>query len=348
MEKLHVSFMRDLINIDFERVYFLLIEVMDNAQVDEPDIQYAYAQIKPHVNKFDALRDRTRNKLCILNEKLTRTRTDYLISLRLRVKSYMRSHIPEERVAAERIYFVLKEYGKKYYVPNILSQTVFVDGIVFHMKKYEDFKEAFTLLGLKDLMDVIAEMTEEIMTTYRISINENQARKHRNNGVRDAAYKDIKIMIDTMNSTYSLNRVSKEEKANIQTLMRRIDGIFTAFRTQMRSQQTKRRNKKAVVAAVQELTRTQQEPQKLLPVGVSQELKTTDNVGPSLRTKERMGAAGATSVSGSSALPRTTANPESGVNEIKPNSKNSSITRKGKGEKGDKSGRGKLPPNNLN
>lgn len=282
MEQLHVSFMRDLRNIDFERIYNLLIQEMDNStQVNIPYIQYAYAKIKPHLNKFDALKKRSKNKLCLLNEELTRTRTDYLISLRLRVKSYMRAHIPEQRVAADRIYFILKEYGKKYYVPNIISQTALVDDIALHINECDDFKEAFDLLGLKDLMDVIIEMTEEIMTNYGKSIHENQSRKHRNSGVRDAAYKDMKVLIDVMNSTYSLNQMSKEEKDELQALMSRIDGIFATFRTPLRERKTKRKNKKAVAEAANKLIRTQQKPIKNLPMGAISETKTKRSPGSS-------------------------------------------------------------------
>ena len=349
MEKLHISFMRELINIDFEGIYWDIIKLMKKKKVDDINIQLAFARVKPHVKKFDALRNRQRNENSILNEQLTRTRTDYLISLRLRVHSYMRSHIPEERVAAKRINFVLKMYGKKYYVPNILSQAAFVDEIVIHIKRREDFKEAFTLLGLTDLMDTIVKMTEEIMKNFGQRISDDGNNKARNNGVRKEAYKDMKIMIDAINFMYVINKDNEEKREIAEDLMWYINKIFKTYRTPMRSRQTKRKNRKAVAAAVNELIRTQQEPQKTLPVGDSLELKPTGSV--------KLTETGVTPVapihpfakSISSTIQNATPSSVSGVNdEMNDTKPNSTIPNKGKGDKGGKNDRDILPPINMN
>ena len=274
MEKLHVSFMRDLLNIEFEGLYFDIIKLMEIKQVDDSNINIAFERVKPHVEKFDALRNRQRHPLSTLNKKLTRMRTDYLISLRLRVESYMRSHIPEERVAAERIYFVMDMYGKKYYVPSIITQSAFVDDLVANIKEHKDFKDAFTLLRLHDLMDTIAEMTEEIMKNYLQRVNDNSRRKERNKGVRMAAYKDMKVMIDAINFMYVLKRDDEDMKVALEDLMWHIKETFKAYSTPMKSRTTKRKNRRAVANAVKELIDMQQNPQKMLPVGVNQELKT--------------------------------------------------------------------------
>lgn len=348
--------MRELTNIDFEGVYYNIIDVMDLMKVDDTNIQLALARVKPHVKKFDALKNRQRNKNAVLNEELTRTRTDYLISLRLRIQSFLRSHLPEERVAAKCINFLLKGYGKKYYVPSILTQTIFVDNIVFEITQNEDFKEAFTLLRLNGLMDTIEEMTEEIMNNLNNRISEDGVRKERNNGVRTAAYKDMKIMIDIINFMYINNKENEKKRAEIEKLMWFINRTFKAYRTPMRSLQTKRKNRKALAAdAVQELGNNEQDQEKELPMEVSQELIATDSVEPIGEEEEEKDTAKATPILDSSITSSESSMDDDELNNIQPKLKNendsndSTISRNDKEIKGDdKNGKDKLPPVNMN
>lgn len=281
--------MKDLKNHEFEGVYCDIIKLIDSKRVDDTNIQLAFTRIKSHVKNFDALRKPQRNKHSILNKELTLRRTDYLISLRLRVQSYMRSHLPEERVAAKLINSILGIYGKKYYVPTIVTQTTLVHDIVIYKEQNKGFKEAFALLGLTGLIDTIIEMTEEIMNNLNLRISENGANKKRKSGVRKVAYKDMKVLIDTINLMYVINIDNKEKRVIAENLMWDINSIFKDYRTPMRSRHTKRKNRNAVDAAVNELIKTQHEQQKTLPVGASKKLETNGTGEPTLHAKERIG-----------------------------------------------------------
>ncbi|HTN68215.1 MAG TPA: DUF6261 family protein, partial [Dysgonamonadaceae bacterium] len=231
------------------------------------NINIAFELVKSHKMKLFDMRKRERSKFSIKNRKLTRKRNEYLISLRLRVKSYLLSPIPAERGAAKQIHFVMKPYGRGYYVASILPQTRFAEDLEQKLKHKKSFREAILLLGLNDLLNTIINMTVEIMANYKHRVNENAETKNKREGVKKAAYRDMKIMADAINFATAVNQHSEDKIAVIEVLIYYIDGILRDFRTTMKSRNTKRKNREAVAAAVKQLISIQQEQPKLLPMG---------------------------------------------------------------------------------
>ncbi len=268
MQRLHVSFMRDLKNIDFEGLYKNIILMMENQQhVDDPIIQMAFDRLKPHVPKFnDALRTRMRNEYSVENDDLTKTRTEYLISLRRRVKSYLLSHLPQDRIAAKNIYIVLKRYDKTYYVPSITTQSQLVYDLFSYMREDEKFKESFTFLKLNPLMDAIEKISNEILKNSVQCTNDNVERKNKTEGVREAAYRDIKYFVKAIHFTYESNLDDEEKIAKLDRLIWLVNDVLKQFRTPMRAQTTKSKNSKAKKEAADKLVISQQEPQGDLPL----------------------------------------------------------------------------------
>lgn len=265
MEKLHVGFMRDLMNIEFDGLYNDIIEVLERQQVDNVNIQLAFERIKPHVSKFnDALRNRTKNPHSVKNVALTSTRSEYLNSLRRRIDSYLLSHLPEQRIAAEYINFVLKEYDKTYYVPSIKPQSLFVSELLSHMKTDEVFRQSFEVLDLagdNELMPAIAAISKEINKNYRQCIKDNIERKSKKDGVREAAYRDMKILINAIHFAHDCSNGDKEKLDEIEDLMWYVNSAFKRYRTPMKSRTTKRKNRREKLAAEEELEKEQQAEQ---------------------------------------------------------------------------------------
>ncbi|HTN68309.1 MAG TPA: DUF6261 family protein [Dysgonamonadaceae bacterium] len=269
MEKVHVNFMKDLRNHEFVELYNIIINYIEKQEVDDANVKIAFEKVKSHRVKLLDLEKRKRSKFSIRNRKLTRKRNEYLISLRLRVQSYLLSQIPAERDAAKQIDFVIKSYGREYYVATIVPQTIFVDDMEHRLKhNKKNFREAVSLLKLNDLINTITDMTVEIMANYKQRVNEDGETKSKREGVKNAAYLDMKIMADAINFMAIVNRHNEEKKAVVEELINNIDGILKDFRTQMKSRYTKRKNRKAVETAVQELINSQRERQGLLPGGV--------------------------------------------------------------------------------
>ena len=268
MEKLHVNFMKDLRNHEFVDMYNVIINYIEKQQVDDANIKIAFERVKSHQKKLQNMQKRKRSSFALENKELTRMRNDYLISLRLRVKSFMLSPIAAERDAANLIHFVIKPYGKKYYVATILPQTILADDLADNLNQNNDFRDAVFLLGLNDLINTIIDLTMKIMTNYMQRVNETGETKSKREGVKKAAYRDMKIMADAINFTAVINEHNEEKRAVVEELIFYIDGILKDFHTPMKSRNTKRKNRKAVVEAVQELMYPQKEKRKLLPVGV--------------------------------------------------------------------------------
>lgn len=156
----------------------------------------------------------------------------------------MRSYLPEERVAAGHIHFVMSEYGKKYYVPTFTTQARLVDELNHHIDKNEDFRDAFSLLGLNGLMGKINEISEETLHNYRLLKSTNSLNQERRAGVRKAAYKDLKVMVDAINFMFQFNRDDKEKTVEIKSLMLEIDGVLKDFSRPMKLRKTKLKTKK--------------------------------------------------------------------------------------------------------
>ena len=267
MQGLHISFMRDLKNIDFEGLYKNIILMMERQQhVDDPVIQVAFDRLKPHVPKFnDALRTRVRNEHSIENDDLTKTRTEYLISLRRRVKSYLLSHIPKDRVAAKHIYFVLKRYDKTYYVPSITTQSQLVHDLFSYMREDEKFKESFAFLKLNPLMNAIENISIEIHKNSVQCTNDNVERKNKTDGVREDAYRDMKYFVNAIHFTYESNLDDEEKIVKLDRLIWLVNDVLKQYRTPMRAQTTKNKNRKTKNEDEDELVISQQEPQGCLP-----------------------------------------------------------------------------------
>lgn len=137
-----------------------------------------------------------------------------------------------------------------------------------NINESSDFKDAVSLLGLNELMDIIFDLTLEIMINYNLRVFETGETKSKRSGVKRAAYRDMKIMADAINFMAVINEQDEERMGIVEELIYYIDGILKDFRTAMRSRNTKRKNRKAVATAMMKLASMKREERKLLPVGV--------------------------------------------------------------------------------
>lgn len=267
MEKVHVNFMNDLRNHEFVELYNIIINYIEKQEVDDVNVKIAFEGVKSHRIKLSNMGKRKHSKFSIKNKKLTHLRNEYLNSLRYGIKSCLLSHIPAMRVAAKQVHFATKLYGREYYVATILPQTRLVDDLENRLKNDKSFKEAVLFLKLDDLLNTIFDITVDIMANYNKRVMKNAETKTKREGVKQAAYHDMKIMADAINFTASVNQHNEEKKVIVEELIDNIDGILKDFLTPMKSRNTKRKNQKVVGAAVQNLINPQEVQQNLVPEG---------------------------------------------------------------------------------
>lgn len=270
MRKLHVGFMKDLCNYDFDRLYKLVTQLVEDEQIEDLDIQANLKRAKSHQKKFHkAFANRERSQYTTANEELIQQRTQCLIMLRNRMKSYLPSFIPQERTAAKRINFVMREYGKKYYVRSITRQADLIDDLNDHINKKAVYKEAFTTLGLNGLMNQINELTCEIDQNQKRYTSECTQIKIDNEGVRKAAYADFKIMIQGVMYKFHICQEDQDKREKLEVLINKIYFTLQPFSTLLKSRRTKRANERAAAKRAKEtaLETPPTEVQEALPMG---------------------------------------------------------------------------------
>ena len=264
MKKTHLGFMKNLRNHEFVELYNNIITSVEKQQLDDETIKTAFKRVKSHKRKLNNLTNRGRSMFAIENEKLTQTRNEYLSSLRLRVQSYLLSHIAAEREAARIIHLAIKPFGREYYVPTIVRQSSYVSNLELKLKEDEGFRKAFELLRLDDLFNTLIDLTDEIRTNHEERIKENGKDRNRRAGVKKAAYKDMKILADVVNLMAVINQHDKEKRSAIEKMIDSINATLEDSSTLLKTRITKRRNRKAVETAVQELITVQREAPRLL------------------------------------------------------------------------------------
>jgi hypothetical protein len=269
MRKLHVGFMKDLCNYDFDRLYQLITEHVEGEQIEDLDIQANLERAISHQKKFHkAFAKRERNPYTVANDELIKQRTQCLMMLRNRLKSYLPSFIPQEQAAAKCIHFVMRQYGKKYFVRSNKTQADLVDKLNYHINKSGDFKDAFSTLGFNGLMAQINELTQEINQNYKQYITTSTQIQEQRKGVRKAAYIDLKIMIEGIMYKFHICRENQAKRDELEELMNYIYLTLQPFNTLLKSRKTQRANKRAAQKEKEvALEKMKTEPQKALPVG---------------------------------------------------------------------------------
>ena len=290
MRKLHVGFMKDLCNYDFDHLYKQVTEIVEDEQIDDLDIQANLERATSHQKKFHkAFANRERSQYTTDNDDLLKHRTQCLIMLRNRMKSYLPSLVPQERVAAKRINFVMREYGKKYYVRSITRQADLIDDLNDHINNKAVYKEAFTTLGLNALMAQINELTRKINQNQKFYIKECVQIKIDKGGVRKAAYADFKIMIQGILYKYHICREEEDKSDKLETLINKIYFTLQSFSTLQKSRRTKSANKRDAAKRAKEggLEKTQIELQEALTVELQEECVLSNPLSDSATTSSK-------------------------------------------------------------
>ena len=253
MEKIHISFIKDLKNKQFFALFIYLRELLDEHTSEFATLNQAGERIKSHHENLLLLQDtKLRHPLTeVINTKV-RNRTEYLACLRMTIEAKLLSHIPEERVAATRLKLWMRAYRKDIHKPSIDIQGQLAKYLLHDREENTDVKEYATLLNLDDLLNTIEHITTEIERLTLERIRDRNKRAVNGKEVRKAAYKDFQLLINAIELGYSLSP-DEEEKAQIAKLSRVINEHLKSFRTELKSRNTKRKNKKEIEVAVKEL-----------------------------------------------------------------------------------------------
>lgn len=279
MIQLHINFMNNLQNYEFAKLYNYICNLIDAEKLQNPDAREACEAVKSHMGEIAQMLPETgKHELTdTMNEKAHK-RTEYLISVRKQVEGLKLSYSNEKRAAAVVLTNWLEKQGKKLYRPFLTKQSRLVENLIFERQQHTEIDEAITFLGFDLDLEEIYDLTKDINTNFMKRLKENSARTKKSKLIRKAAYRDLKRLTGILNA-YSERDENKKKDIIYEEYSRELKNLLTQFHTQLKSRITKKKNKKEIAALLEELiSKNKQEPQKMLPRGVNDELKNTPSI----------------------------------------------------------------------
>ena len=253
MEKIHIRFMKDLRNIEFEELFDLIYTSVVTLKIDEPSITTAIERIELHRKELLRMNHKKlKHPLTQPIQKQVNSRTEYLACLRMMVDAKMLSHKPAERIAAKRLMLWLHPYKNSIYAPTIHKQSRMVKDLMEDRKQSKEIKQATALLDIDELLEAIVNISSRIELNYLKRLDEKSMYNVDGLAIRNAAYKDLKVLVSVLEVSYNLC-VDDEQREQLVEMSILINGCLKDFRTLVRSRDTKRKNKRDVESAVQEL-----------------------------------------------------------------------------------------------
>ncbi len=332
MKELHINFMNNLQNIQFAKLYNQICISVESELLEKGNDQEACQNVKNQVAEINQmLPDPLIHELTVVVNKKVRIRTNYLISLRKQVEGLKITYCENKISAAIVLSYWLEKQSGKLYRPSITSQSRLVENLMHEREQNTEIDAAITFLRLDGLIAAIDVINKEIDANFMQRNKELSARTKKSKAIRKAAYNDLRLFVSSINLFVGMHK-KKNEDTIYHQYSREINNLLISYNTKQKSKNTKRKNKKEIATAVEELMNSQQEQQKALPVGVSQEL-----------TRDLSTDSGTDKVKNE----KLKTNPGDLVSDVKTNSEDSSIT-KNDGNIGKKNDEGKLPPINRN
>ena len=253
MQKLPISFMKDLKNIEFEELFDIISTIIATDKIGLPLLTMACEQLQPHAQELLKMNNqKIKHPLTQILSEQVKTRTEYLACLRMTIDAKMMCHKPTERVAAKYLELWLNNYKDDIYAPSISKQSRMVDNLMADRKEDTTIKEATTLLDLDELLDEIVKLTANIRHNQLTRINEKDQYEVDGQSIRKAAYKDLKVLVIVIEATYN-TCTDEYQRKQIADLSLTLSAVLQEFHTKLKSRNTKSKNKKETIAAVKEL-----------------------------------------------------------------------------------------------
>ena len=253
MKKLHISFIREIKNVEFAILVNLLAKSLEGIETQDELLKNTINKIRFHSSEMAFLKDQiSSHPLTEVIGTLTRQRTNYLISLRLQVEGKMLSHRIDEREAARNLYRWLESSKKYLYIPSLIPQTGRIMGLMHELETDNAIQESLVFLRLDDLFEAIIEVTNKIAANDKRRMNDKANDTKKGTELRNAAYKDIKLLVQVIEVMMSLHPEHTEDNIYYKLALR-IELELKNRHTILKSRNTKRRNKKEVVCAITEL-----------------------------------------------------------------------------------------------
>ncbi len=246
MEKIHIGFMKDLRIHEFCALYDLITGCIDADKIDDRYVKAAFEKVEGHTDELFYIKKPERNDHTPIMRELIKLRTEYLICLRKKTEASLFSPVSEERKAAKTFYKMLIASKKDLYKPTLVKQKVMVDWLTYDIEGWRGAQEALDYLGFQYIVDAIVEVSASIQVHKFARMKDKRKTSDRSDGLRALVYKDLKILIDTINFLLERHQYDEEESIYSKFAVD-INIELMRLRREFKSRNTKRKNRKEKV-----------------------------------------------------------------------------------------------------
>ena len=258
MIEIQIGFMKDLRNFEFKDLFLTILSRVEEVSIQTPSIKVSYEKLALHATELNRMYSRKPG--CLLTnviDKQIKTRTQYLSCLRLIVEGKKLSNRPEERIHAKRLHFFLENSKEYLYKPTLKNQQKAVTDLLMDIKVDSQIEAAVSKLDLVDLLEDIGSLTDDIKRNKLAREKVQEAAEVNGQLLRKAAYGDLRKFISLLEGMYDIAPDAEKEK--IHYIISVINQEAIRSRRLLRSEITKRKNKREAKAAVMSLIEARQD-----------------------------------------------------------------------------------------
>lgn len=237
---LNCSFLQGLRNQEFPQVFKEICSIYDEEEIDESYVKESLVNLIAHEGDLDfVMETRNPHPLTEVLSNQSKMRKNYLVSLRGRVRTTLKSPIEAERVAAKTLYLWLNKHRRYIYNPSFTLQTRLVDNLMTEYSLKLEVQEALTTLGLSNAFDVIVAITSEIVATLKIRDDEHAANVLKVKTIRDEAYASMVKFLKSLDTAVSLEADGETFYSDYK---RKVHVRFDRFKTYLATRTTRSKN----------------------------------------------------------------------------------------------------------
>lgn len=240
MNYFSISFLLRLRNQEFPAAYGMISSILEGEEIDVEYVTQSFEAVKAHNKKLLFLKNmKLRHPLTKPISDLKYNRQDYMLSLKGRVTSALKSPIVKEREAAKILDLWLHGHREYLSTASIHEQTMLVDQMMDEISTVPRIQTAIEDAGVMGIMDSIQSTTTELNETFLSRTKEKVAASRKASELRSAAYLDMKAFL---NSLELANTLGDLDNTVFMGYVNEINDITDHFKAKYQSRTTRRKN----------------------------------------------------------------------------------------------------------
>lgn len=212
MQQSLLSYMRKLRNHRFAEAYELICTNLQVEELTAPHVKQAVEEVQEYARSMELLKNQKRqHPISQQLFELKKERHQYLLSIRGRIAYFMRSHDPQERIAANTLQLWINSYHEFLRGASIHDQSRLVSNMTGEIEQTAEINAAFRLLGLISTMEAIELITADMRTLHLRRLNDKKATAAKTDRIKNTAYARLSTLWKTLEVGIALRTADEAE-----------------------------------------------------------------------------------------------------------------------------------------